>query len=370
MRKLMKPPPLPTTPRLPSRRASAILAAGMLVAGIALGAALGPGPASSLASGARAAAMARVLALMVLDRTGASGQMLLSANAGQPTSTGPALAHTTHQASQAATSGSGTAPGTAAGEGERGAVGGSSETSAQNNPPSANAPSPTRGSSGSPGAGTTPNGGEGNKGQARLAPIGHVWLIVLPYGQSFASVLGQASAAPYLTGQLLGGGTLLSGYSSLAAGELASAATLLSGAVSAEVSTIAPTCASAPSGTAGETPCPAAEPAGAQAADAFLQTVVPQIAATAAYREGGLIAITFAAGEGAPSAPTVGAAPAISYPTGTQTSSLTASGTAGALLLSPFLRRPGARVASAFDALAPRASLEELLRDPSKTVRR
>ncbi|HEY2767473.1 MAG TPA: hypothetical protein VGI76_04410 [Solirubrobacteraceae bacterium] len=363
----MKPSPLPTTPKLPSRRASAILAAGMLVAGIALGAAIGPGPAASLASGTRAAAVARVLALMALDGTGAGGQMLLSASAGQPTSTGPAQTHTPQQTTNAATASPVTTPGTHAGAGERGAGSSSSETSAQSNP-SANAPSQTGG--GHPGSGTTPNGSEGNEKQARLAPIAHVWLIVLPYGQSFASVLGQASAAPYLTGQLVGQGTLLSGYSSLAAGELASAATLLSGAVSAGVSTIAHTCASAPGGTAGETPCPASELAGAQAADAFLQTVVPQIAATAAYREGGLIAITFAAGEGAPSVPASGAATAISYPTGTQTSSLTASGTAGALLLSPFLRRPGARTASAFDALAPRASLEELLSNPSKTVRR
>jgi hypothetical protein len=345
----------------------------MLVAGSALGAAIGPGTAASLASGARAAAVARVLALMALDGTGAGGGMLLSASAGQPASARHTQARTAHRATHTA-AGSVAASNAHVGAPGSGAGGGPSETPAQNGQPSAL--SPTKGSGDHPNAGAAPGGSEGNEKQARLAPIAHVWLIVLPYGQSFANVLAQASAAPYLTGQLLGGGTLLSGYSSLAAGELASAATLLSGAVAAGVSTIAPACASAQGSAAGETQCPASEPAGAQAADAFLQAVVPQIVATAAYREGGLIAITFAAGEGAPSAPVSGvapasgAAPAIAYPTGTQTSSLTASGTAGALLLSPFLRRPGARVASAFDALAPRASLEELLRDPSKTVRR
>jgi hypothetical protein len=42
-----------------------------------------------------------------------------------------------------------------------------------------------------------------------------------------------------------------------------------------------------------ETPCAPGQPAGLAAADAFLETLVPQIEASAAYRDGGLIAITF-----------------------------------------------------------------------------
>jgi phosphatidylinositol-3-phosphatase len=42
-----------------------------------------------------------------------------------------------------------------------------------------------------------------------------------------------------------------------------------------------------------ETPCAPGRPAGLAAADAFLETLVPQIEASAAYRDGGLIAITF-----------------------------------------------------------------------------
>jgi hypothetical protein len=42
----------------------------------------------------------------------------------------------------------------------------------------------------------------------------------------------------------------------------------------------------------GELPCEAGQPAGVLAAEAFLQTVVPQIEASPAYKEGGLIAIT------------------------------------------------------------------------------
>jgi hypothetical protein len=44
----------------------------------------------------------------------------------------------------------------------------------------------------------------------------------------------------------------------------------------------------------GELPCEAGQPAGPLAAEAFLQTVVPQIKASPAYKEGGLIAITSA----------------------------------------------------------------------------
>ena len=42
-----------------------------------------------------------------------------------------------------------------------------------------------------------------------------------------------------------------------------------------------------------DTPCAPGQPAGLAAGDAFLKTVVPEIEASAAYRDGGLIAITF-----------------------------------------------------------------------------
>ncbi len=276
-----------------------------------------------------------------------------------------------------------------------GGAGAQSETS----PPKSTTPEKSSPSNAVSPTGKSPAAGSGEPKPVRLPPIGHVWLIVLPYGQSFANTLGQSSAAPYLTGQLVGQGTLLSGYSSLAASQLASSATLLSGQESAAVSTIAPSCAAAPgtagatstgttgtgtpstttagtttpgttTGTSSGTPCAIAEPAGAQAADTFLHEVVPQIEASAGYREGGLIAITFATpSEGAPatSAPATGTpATGIVYPAGTVSSTLTATGTPGALLLSPFLRHPGARLESAsFDALAPRKSLEELMKTGS-----
>jgi hypothetical protein len=199
----------------------------------------------------------------------------------------------------------------------------------------------------------------------------------------------QSSAAPYLAGELLGQGSLLSSYSPLAASEMTADATLLSGQVTAGVSTLIPPCpvtqgatataggspaangAGAAAGAPSATPCATAEPEGAQAADDVLRDVVPQITASAAYREGGLIAITFAApGEGESSSSAAATdSPPIAYPAGTQSSTLTATGAPGVLLLSPFLRHPGGRIATAVDQLAPRKSLEELLTDSGAAQR-
>jgi hypothetical protein len=186
-----------------------------------------------------------------------------------------------------------------------------------------------------------------------------VWLVVLPSGGSLANAPGQSTATPYLDGQLVSQGTVLSGYSSLAAEQLAGAATLLSGQVGASVSTISPP--------------PSGGPPSPQAADAFLQEVVPKIMASAAYREHGLIVITFGAAspptasQSAATEPAAGPAEAAgtesAYPAGTPTSTLTTAGApAGALLLSPFLRHVGARSASAFNPASPRTSLEALFK--------
>ncbi len=387
------PSPLTTTPRslpaLPSRGVSAILAAGMLAAGIALGALIGPAPANSLASAGRAAGVARVLALLALGDGAAAGSQL-------PANAGHAAASAARQSAGEGAGAAARSGASAAGSAHRAAGGGASETnstpsSSPGNSPSLGSASPTKGAS-SPGGSSEPK-------PARLAPVAHVWLIVLPYGASFANLTGEPTSAPYTTGALVHRGTLLSSYSSLAASQLAGAAALLSGQVAAAVNTIVAPCAggqgaapqTAPSAaagvpgtsTAGAAPaasgvssCASAEPAGAQAADGFLHEVVPRIEASAGYREGGLIAITFAAsgegagasGPGSAGAPTSGpsSSPAIAYPAGAQVSTSTATGTPGALLLSPFLARPGARLQSAFDQLAPRKSVEELLRDPSE----
>src|SRR5262249_52880260 len=152
-----------------------------------------PGPAASMANNTRAAVVARALALMALDGTGAGDQMLMSASARQTTSSGPAQAHVSHRVTHAAATSSVAALGTDAGSGAGNAGSNPWKTSAQSSSLPANALPPTAGD-GHRDSGTTPSGSEGNQTQARLAPIAHVWLIVLPYGQSFAGVLGQGAA--------------------------------------------------------------------------------------------------------------------------------------------------------------------------------
>jgi hypothetical protein len=373
----MTTPPPPQTPRLPSRRVGVILATAMLAAGIALGALIGPGPTNSLASSSRAAAIGRVLALLALGSgTSSGGDLALSSGAANPPASTP---QPTPPSTSEATAGSGA--------GSSGTASTSSTPSHASTSPSSGKASPT--SSTKPAASGEEEGEKTSKAKP-LPPIADAWVIELPYGSSLENALKQSTAAPYLDGQLKSAGTVLSGYSSLAAAQLAGAATLLSGQVGASVTTLAPP----PCGTsaaAGATPgttsgaagapesstgqpaaCPAGEPAGAQAADAFLQEVVPAIEASAAYKEHGLIVITFGAAsqQGAPSSAanpsasaTTGTGTEVTYPTGSITNTLTAAGApTGALLLSPFLSHANTRSTSAFNPLAPHESLEALFR--------
>ncbi len=373
----------PQAPKLPSRKVGALLATAMLAVGIALGALIGPGPADSLASSSRAAAIGRVLALLALGSgTGSGGNLALSSGAANPPASTP---QPTPPTTSKTTSGSAKASGGAE----------SASSTPSHSSPSSRTTSPT--SSTSPAEG----GGEASEKTAKakpLPPIADAWVIELPYGTSLENALKQSMAAPYLDGQLKGEGTTLSGYTSPAAAQLAGAATLLSGQVSASVTTVAPPpCAT--SATAGATPgttsgsaagtptsstgqpaaaCPSGEPAGVQAADAYLQEVVPKIEASTAYKEHGLIVITFGAAgqQGAPSGTTSspsasatdGTGTEVTYPAGSITSTLTAAGApAGALLLSPFLSHAGTRSTGAFNPLAPHESLEALFRAKAST---
>ena len=116
-----------------------------------------------------------------------------------------------------------------------------------------------------------------------------MWLITLS-GSNFAQALAQTAAAPYIDSQLVPAGTLLSGWSSLDASSFASEAGLLGGEPPQTLDSIVqPPC---PEGAAG-TAC-APETAGAlTAADEFLKATLPAITASAAYREHGLVVITF-----------------------------------------------------------------------------
>jgi phosphatidylinositol-3-phosphatase len=122
-----------------------------------------------------------------------------------------------------------------------------------------------------------------------------------------------------------------------------------------------------------EAPCAPEQPAGLAGAEAFLEAVVPKITASQAYKEGGLVAITFAqapqAGPSADSssccatpeypnlpAPTTPAAPATGpvKPSG-------GGGRVGLLLISPFVEAGSVEESGYFNHFSLLLSIEELL---------
>jgi hypothetical protein len=180
-----------------------------------------------------------------------------------------------------------------------------------------------------------------------LPAVTSVWLIELS-GASFSQALARPSSAPYVGTQLLPKGTLLSGWSSVEGSALASEASLLAGKPPQTLETIVqPPC---PEGAAGAQCAP--ETAGAvSAADGFLQQTVPTITSLAAYRERGLIVVTFGS---------VGSATASGLPAGAATATLSTTAPSGVLLLSPFARA-GAKPSTSFNPASPKQSLEQLL---------
>jgi hypothetical protein len=175
-----------------------------------------------------------------------------------------------------------------------------------------------------------------------------VWLIQLG-GATFASVAALPAAAPYIDTQAIPAGTLLSGWSGPEGAAFASESALLASSSPQLLDTIAqPPC---PEGAAGAA-CAAETPGAIAAADQFLQATVPTITSTAAFRESGLIVVTFAA---------IGSATATGLPAGASTATLTSQPPAGVLLISPFAA-VGVKSAAAFDPTSPKQSIEKLLR--------
>jgi hypothetical protein len=174
-----------------------------------------------------------------------------------------------------------------------------------------------------------------------------VWLITVS-GATFAQTLAQPAAAPYIDSQLVPAGTLLSGWSSLAAVALVSEAGLLAGVPRQNLDSIVqPPC---PEDAAGA-PCKPETAGALSAADEFLKATVPAITTSAAYRAHGLIVVTFA---------TIGNAGASSLPAGSSTATLGSEPPVGVLLISPFARA-GARVSTAYDPTSPKQTLARLL---------
>lgn len=304
-------------PRIPSARITAALAAAMLAIGVAVGAAIGPAPSSSFALGQL---------LPLLPTLTAHPSESSSPAAVQP----PPVSR---QATPAAASES------------------SATTKASSAPTTTSVAATPTSTSGTSAPSTTPTSTAPKK--TKLAPVTHVWLIELS-GSTFATALTQPSAAPYTDTQAVPAGTLLSGWSGLDGSAFAGDAALLSGTppladLRSVLDTIVqPPC---PEGAAGAQ-CVAGTPGGLTAADEFLKATVPTITANAAYRESGLIVVTFA---------TVASATATGLPAGASAATLTAEPPVGVLLISPFAAA-GARSSSAFDPTSPKQSIEKLLR--------
>jgi hypothetical protein len=304
--------------RLPSPRASLLLATITLAVGLAVGAAVGPAPAPSFAGGASGLSqrLPLLIAAVRAAESSASPKTTSTATTQPPavTSTAtPKAAHATGKHSSAATTGQETA--------------GSEEE-----------PSKTKGT------------GTHTK-TTKLPTITNVWLIELA-GTSFEAADAQPTAAPYITGTLLPKATLLNSWSALQASAFAGDAALAEPPAAGATppllhSIVQPPC---PEGAAGSTCAP--ETTGQiTAADEFLKSVLTPITATAAYREGGLVVVTFAS---------VGLASQAELPPGTSTATLTYKPPAGAVLLSSFAKA-GQRSTVAFNPTSPRQSLEKLL---------
>ncbi len=304
----------PLLSRRPSLRVTAVLAAGMLAVGAGVGAAIGPAPSTSFA-GDTPALVAKLLS------------ELAARNAAAPAPSTPAPAETP------------------------------AETPPSSSPPASSATTTPAASAGTPASGSQNSGAETEKSgksstpaKSKVPAVTNVWLIQLS-GPSYEELLAQKASAPYISGQLIPTGTLLSGWSAIEGSAFASEAALA--APASELTTppivhsiVQPPC---PEGAAGES---CATPAGAlKAADEFAQATLPQVTGTAAFREHGLAVVTFT---------TVGVASQQGLPAGASSATLTSKPPAGVLVISPFAKA-GAHSSVTYQISAPVHTVEQLL---------
>lgn len=312
----------PTTrTRLPSRRASVVLAVAMLTIGVAVGAAIGPTPASSLAGDGDI--VQKLPALIAAVTAGGH-----SATPAQPAATSAQPPPITPQATPPA----------------------SSAAASATNAPAQEATRPS--SKSHKKSSTTPGKSQGS-GSSNLPPITNVWLIELS-GSSFNEAIANPTGAPYTTGELIPNGTFLAGWTSLSAGAFAGDAALaqhratVGGTPPVLHTILQPACPEGPAAGA----CLPGTPAGIALADAFLKSTIASITQSTTYSEHGLIVVTYA---------TVADPATAELPAGSASSTLFSQPPAGALLLSPFAKA-GAKPATTFDPISPKQSLEKLLR--------
>jgi hypothetical protein len=306
--------------RLPSFRASAALAVAMLTVGVGVGAAIGPTPATSLAGSGDVVQKLPALIASIAARARAQQAQTPASSTTKP----PAVKRqATPAASNTPTSSATTTP-----------------TPASTTPAPA---SETETKSSTP---------KSSRGSSNLPPITSVWLIELA-GGSFSEPLANAAAAPYITGQLIPKGTLLSSWTALSASAFANDAavvehkTTVGGTPPVLHTIVQPPC---PEGTAGAA-CLTGTPGALTAADQFLQATLASITATTTYSEHGLVVVTFA---------TVATPTSVELPAGATSATLASTPPAGAVLLSPFAKA-GARPTAAFNPTSPKQSLEKLL---------
>lgn len=292
----------------------------MLVVGVAVGAAVGPAPQASLASGRLPLLIA---SLAARSQSAASAQA--SAEAAQPPPVSP---QATPSAAPPSTPASTPAPAPKAS---------SEPTSSTPSPPPPSTPTPTK-----------PGGAQ----KSTLPPVTSVWLIQLS-GVSFTEALAQPTAAPYIDSQLIPASTLLTEWSALQGSALATDTVLAehrpdsSGTPPILNSIVQPPCPEGPAGAS----CAPNTAGQLTAADEFLKASLAQITATPSFREHGLVVVTFAA---------VGVASATGLPAGASTATLASLPPAGVVLLSPFAHA-GVRSSIAFNPSSPVKSLQQLL---------
>jgi hypothetical protein len=181
-----------------------------------------------------------------------------------------------------------------------------------------------------------------------LPPITKVWLIELA-NSSFTEAAAQLSAAAYIDGQAAPAGTLLSGWSAIDGSAFANDAALIASSPPQLLDTIVqPPC---PEGAAGAQ-CAPETPGALTAAGEFLRASLATITSTPAYRENGLVVVTFAS---------IAVSTATGLPAGASTATLTSQPPAGVLLISPFARA-GVKSSTTFNPASPEQSLAKLLR--------
>jgi hypothetical protein len=303
--------------RAPSARVTAALAAAMLGIGVAVGAAIGPAPTPSQASPSLPGL------LVTLAQAAAAKAAAAAASAAQPTATSAEAAPASKRRKRVRKTAS------------------EEEATSAATTPETETTTPTS---------TTP---KSKTKASALPPVTHVWLIELA-GPSFAQAVAQPTAAPYIDTEAIPAGTLLEGWSGIDGSVFANDAALVASSPPQLLDTITqPPCpASSPEGEGAAGAACASEAGELTAADEFLKATIPTITSSAAFRENGLIVVTFA---------TVTSASETGLPAGAANATLTSQPPAGVLLISPFVG-VGAKSSATFNPTSPKQSLEKLLR--------